>query len=396
MPVDAARGPFRLAYIVSHPIQYQAPLLRRLATEPGLRIKAFFLTDAGARPFHDPGFGRTVEWDLPLLDGYEHEFIRRNLPLPLRFNEPTGFSWRRIFASGRFDAVWLNGYAHGPLLRAFAAAKARGMKVMIRGDSRDGLRRSEPFWREAAQRVLFRSVDAFLAVGSANRDFYLKRGAMPDRVHLAPFSVDNHFIRQQIDAVRPRRAKLLEELRLLPSLPIVLFASKLQARKRCADLLAAFEALRPGTRAQLLVVGDGEERARLEEFVRSRGLSHVRFAGFRNQSELPALYDLCDIFVLPSEREPWGLVVNEAMNAGKPIVASNAVGAARDLVLHGRTGFTFPVGDIGALTACLQSLLDDETLRRRLGEAGRDIVARWGIEATAQGVRSAVDALSLA
>ena len=385
---------FRLAYIVSHPIQYQAPLLRRLAREPGLRIKAFFLTNAGAEPFFDAGFNRVLQWDIPLLEGYPYHFVARDLPLPLGFNQPAGFSWRRAFKAERFHGVWLNGYAHGPLLRAFAAAKWAGMRVLVRGESHDGLRRAEPVWRRTAQHALFRGVDAFLAIGSANRDFYLHRGARPERIHMAPYSVDNDYFRHRVAAASPRRTTLLHELGLSPSLPIVLFASKLQARKRCADLLQAYESIRAQAPAQIVVVGDGPELARLTEYARSKRLDDVRFVGFKNQSELPAFYDLCDIFVLPSEREPWGLVVNEAMNAGKPIVASDAVGAARDLVLDGRSGCVFPVGDIAALASSLRLLIQDPDLRRRLGDNARALVAEWGIDATVAGVRSAIHALS--
>lgn len=391
-----AAAPLRLAHVVSHPIQYQAPLLRRLAQEPGLLLKTFFLTDAGAQPFHDPGFNRVVKWDVPLLDGYEHQFIARGLPLPLKFNQPARCSWRRAFAAGGFDAVWVNGYAHGPLLRAIAAAKWLGIKVLVRGESHDGLRRAEPRWRRAAQRALFRQVDAFLAIGSANRDFYVARGVAPQRVHLAPYSVDNEYFRERIDAAASRRATLLSELQLSPSLPVVLFASKLQPRKRCGDLLRAYEAIREDTPAQIVVVGDGTERGALMEYVREKRLEDVRFVGFKNQSELPAYYDLCDIFVLPSDTEPWGLIVNEVMNAGKPVVVSDAVGAARDLVPDGRSGCVFPVGDVAALAARLRTLISQPDLRRRMGAHARVLVGEWGIDATVAGIRSALHALSAA
>jgi glycosyltransferase involved in cell wall biosynthesis len=357
-------------------------------------MKAFFLTSAGAEPFFDAGFNRVLKWDVPLLEGYQYHFVSRDLPLPLGFNQPSGFSWRRAFMTERFHAVWLNGYAHGPLLRAFAAAKWAGMRVLVRGESHDGLRDGEPVWRRAAQRALFRGVDAFLAIGSANREFYLNRGARPECIHMTPYSVDNDYFRQRVAAASSERDSLRRELRLSPSLPIVLFASKLQQRKRCADLLEAYASIRSQAPAQIVVVGDGPEYASLTGYARSMGLEEVRFVGFKNQSELPAFYDLCDVFVLPSEREPWGLVVNEAMNAGKPIVASDAVGAARDLVLHGRTGYVYPVGDVAALARSLRLLVEDRHLRCRLGENARALVSAWGIEATVSGVRSAIHALS--
>jgi len=399
-PIRQSRGrgasKYRVAYVVSHPIQYQAPLLRQLAHQPDLEVKTFFLTDAGARPFSDRGFGRVVQWDIPLLEGYEHEFVAEGLPLPLAFDQPANFPWRRAFSTGSFNAVWLHGYAHGPLLRAFAAAKSLGLKVIIRGESRDGLREKEPLWRLAAQRFLFRRADRFLAIGSANRDFYLARGVAPDQIHMAPYAVDNGYFRDLVAAARPCRTTKLRELGLSADIPIILFASKLQERKRCSDLLRAYELIRTsqGPRAQILVVGDGPEMLNLQRYASSRALDDVHFLGFKNQSELPSFYDLCDVFVLPSAKEPWGLVVNEAMNAGKPVVVSDDVGAARDLVHHGKTGFVFPVGDVAGLASCLDALLQDPDLRHRMGAAAQDTVSAWGLDATVAGIRSAINALA--
>ena len=118
----------------------------------------------------------------------------------------------------------------------------------------------------------------------------------------------------------------------------------------------------------------------------------MRFAGFRNQRELPRFYDLCDMFVLPSRREPWGLAVNEAMNAAKPVVVSDAVGCADDLV-NGETGFVFPAGDTGALAACLDTLVHDQELARRMGFAARERVATFDFEADVAGLRQALSAV---
>jgi glycosyltransferase involved in cell wall biosynthesis len=141
----------------------------------------------------------------------------------------------------------------------------------------------------------------------------------------------------------------------------------------------------------LLFVGDGEERRRLEERVRRLGWRSVLFLGFKNQSELPRYYDLCDVFVLPSEKEPWGLVVNEAMNAAKPVVVSDRVGCAPDLVRDGVNGFVFPAGDIGALAERLRRLTEDPELARRMGEESLRIIDKWNFDADVQGLLEALD-----
>ena len=154
-----------------------------------------------------------------------------------------------------------------------------------------------------------------------------------------PYAVDNEFFRTAAERARPHRERLRAELGLQPGRAVILFASKMQPHKRAADLLEAYARLSPDTAAEpaayLVFAGDGEERARLERRARALKWDSIRFIGFRNQSELPALYDLCDVFVLPSEHEPWGLVVNEAMNAGKPVIVSDRVGAGPDLVEDG-------------------------------------------------------------
>jgi glycosyltransferase involved in cell wall biosynthesis len=159
------------------------------------------------------------------------------------------------------------------------------------------------------------------------------------------------------------------------------------------DLIAACAALRserPEAAPSLIIVGDGEERAALETCARAFQLDHVHFAGFRNQTELPAFYDLCDVFVLPSDNEAWGLVLNEVMNAGKPVVASDQVGAAADLIQEGVNGHVFPAGDVAALRSRIASILADPARARGMGQASRKIISGWNFEAGRVGLLSAL------
>jgi glycosyltransferase involved in cell wall biosynthesis len=190
------------------------------------------------------------------------------------------------------------------------------------------------------------------------------------------------------------REQLRSELGLPSGRPVILMISKLQPHKGPSDLLDAYCRLSPDGRrepeALLIFVGDGPLRKTLEVRVVSLGWNSVRFTGFRNQSEPPRFYDLCDAFVLPSLREPWGLVVNEIMNAARPVVVSNAAGCTDDLVVEGQTGFTFAPGDIAALTTQLRVLVQGPALARRMGRAGRDRVAAFDFHADMTGLRRAL------
>jgi glycosyltransferase involved in cell wall biosynthesis len=206
-----------------------------------------------------------------------------------------------------------------------------------------------------------------------------------------PYAVDNHFFQRRAAEAAAGREALRAELGLEPGRPILLFASKLQERKRCGDLLAAVALLR-SIRPYLLIVGDGEERQKLEQ--QSAGdpdlSSRVRFLGFRNQMELPRYFDLCDVFVLPSRHEPWGLVVNEAMNAGRAVIVSDDVGCQEDLVREGETGAIFPAGDVAGLAAAIERVLATPETAMRMGARGQTHIAQYSFDQDVAGLRKAL------
>ena len=387
----------RLAYIVSHPIQYQAPLLRRIASEPGIDFTALFLSDFSTRQYRDPGFGQSIAWDVDLLSGYDSKVLRAwGDSDGVGLLQPLTIGVEEELRAGGYDAVWLHGYAHHAQLRALVAAKKRGLKVLLRGESHAASSQRSAVKTALKQQILtrlFRKVDAFLAIGTANRDYYMSYGVAPEKIFMMPYAVDN--ARFQATATAERGRALVRSLGLDPSRPVILYASKLQTRKRPWDLWRAYERLSPDGRDEpapyLVYVGDGEERAALEAAVASRGWTSVHFAGFQSQRTLPDYYAACDVFVLPSEREPWGLVVNEVMNAGKPVIVSDQVGAAADLVEDGVNGFVVPVGDVETLADRLRWVTDDRAVARAMGEKSLQRVSEWDYEADVQGLLQAVN-----
>jgi glycosyltransferase involved in cell wall biosynthesis len=394
-------GSYRVACLVSHPIQYQAPLFRYLAAHPGIDLTVFFLSDLSIHAYRDSGFGVDVKWDVPLLDGYRYEFLPRvGSGSGLSFWRPWTFGLRARLRRGRFDALWIHGYAHRGCLAGIAAAKSLGMQVMLRGESillsetDDALKLGV---KRIAMPALLRTIDGVLAIGRLNREYYIHYGVEPGRIFPMPYAVDNEFFRSAADRARPHREELRADLGLKPGRAVILFASKMQPHKRAADLLEAYALLSPDGVAEpaayLVFAGDGEERANLERRARELKWDSIRFIGFRNQSELPALYDLSDVFVLPSEHEPWGLVVNEAMNAGKPVVVSDRVGAGPDLVEDGVSGFMYPVRDIASLADRLPRLIDSPEHRAAMGARALEKVARLDFAADRDGLLTALDSI---
>ena len=397
--------PVRLAYLVSHPIQYQAPLLRRIALERDIELTVLFGSDLSVRSYKDVGFGVGVQWDVPLLEGYRHEFLPAlrdpgtvSATTPLNrgiFDRLRGRTWQ-----SKADVLWVHGYATANVIHGMLAAKALGIPVLLRAESwlRDRFRSPAKL---ALKRGFFHGlqslVDGLLPIGTLNAAYwqYYFGAAVPQ--FPMPYAVDNSFFDKRSRDAAASRNQLMEELHLQPRRPIILFAAKLQARKRCSDLIEAYARLvrssLPGHAAPyLVIVGDGDERLRLERQVQERRLQGVRFCGFRNQSELPRFFDLASVFVLPSEHEPWGLVVNEAMNAGRAVIISDDVGCQPDLITDGVEGFVFPVGDVHALKAALERVLLAPETAQAMGQRAKSRIASWDFEADVRGLRSAIAA----
>jgi glycosyltransferase involved in cell wall biosynthesis len=390
--------PIRVAWLASHPVQYQAPLFRRIAADSAVELEVLFLSDMSVAGYRDPGFGVRVQWDIDLLSGYQYRFLRAfGDRSHLSFWRPATYGVTRQLRSGGYAVLVLHGYYHQANLQALAAARRLGIPVLLRGEShlQSESRSSVKLrFKAALAPRFFSQFSGFLAIGSMNRAYYLYYGVPEDRIFSMPYAVDNDFFASRAAAAGQLREDLRRELRLERGRPVILFASKLLPRKRARDLWAAYVRLSEDgvlePRPYLLIVGDGEERRPLEAEVAARGWRSVRFVGFQNQTSLPRYYDLCDVFVLPSEAEPWGLAVNEVMNAGRPVIVSDQVGAGHDLVIEGQTGYRFQVGDIATLSDRLRTLTEDFARVARMGAAGRRHISNWNFDRDVQGLCTAL------
>ncbi|MCX5892544.1 MAG: glycosyltransferase family 4 protein [Deltaproteobacteria bacterium] len=391
----------RLAYLVTHPIQYQAPLLRRLAREPGIDLTVFFCSDFSAKQFLDPTFGRVIEWDVPLLEGYRYEILPALGDRDrVSFFRPLSYGLAKRLREGGFQVLWIHGYNRWFHWLAMWSAKRLGLKVLIR-DEATLISAPRSYGKRLLKQGFFaglgRLADGFLAIGSLNKAYYRHYGLAEERIFAVPYAVDNAFFQAGAERAAGRREELRRELGLEAGRPVILFVSKIEPRKRPADLLAAYiKLLQSGAVAgppYLLFVGDGEQRGPLEEVVRQMQLDPVRFLGFKNQSELPAYYDLCEVLVLPSVFEPWGLVVNEVMNAGRAVIVSDQVGCGPDLVRNGENGYIFPAGDRAALAELLRKVLAEPAVWRAMGARSREIISQWSFAEDLSGLRQALSAV---
>ncbi len=401
----AANRRVRLAYLVSHPIQYQAPMLRRIAQEPDIDLMVLFGSDFSVRGYRDQGFGVGVKWDIPLLDGYRHVFLPK-----LRDGEDVSFASplnrgivnRLMGRDGNpaCAALWVHGYSTVNAMHGMLAAKALGIPVLLRAESWLG-DRGRSGVKLGLKRAFFAGlktlVDGVLPIGTLNAEYWRHYFGEDVPQFPMPYAVDNDYFAERGRKAQAGRVVLRAELGLGPERPVILFAGKLQPRKHCDHMIQAYAQLlqTPGNEvnAALVIVGDGEQRAKLERQAAATGLDGIRFCGFRNQSELPGFFDLATVFVLPSRHEPWGLIVNEVMNTARPAIVSDHVGCAPDLIEDGVNGCVYPAGNVGALADALRRVLETPGAAERMGQRALERIQTWGFEEDVRGLRQALAAV---
>jgi glycosyltransferase involved in cell wall biosynthesis len=389
----------RLAIVAGHPVQYVAPWFTRLAKEEGICMKVFYLWDFGVAQARDPGFGISVQWDIPMLEGYCHGFVHNRSSDPgnhhfLGYDNP---SLAAELKAWRPDVVLLMNYAFLTYFRLLLDRRFWRTPFLFRGDSHDLARSRGPrLWLGRLLRwLIFARFQAFLVVGKANAAYYRVSGVPRRKLFAAPHAVDNDRFLAAADAAGGEAEELRRQLALASDQRVVLFVGKFQAIKRPLDLLEAFARLPADLLecAALVYVGDGHLIEPLRARIAQLGLRNVHFLPFQNQSAMPSIYALGDVMVLPSQSETWGLVVNEAMNLECPVIVTDHVGCGPDLVIPGRTGWIYPTGDVEALSRCLGEALSDPERLRAMGVAARQLVAAFSYEGVSAGLRRALATL---
>jgi glycosyltransferase involved in cell wall biosynthesis len=375
-------GRYRLAVVTSHPTQSLAPIYRRLATNPGLDLVVAYCSLQGVEAAWDPDFGMEVKWDVPLLDGYPWVRIP-NRSLQPRVGHFFGLInpglWRWL-RHGGFDAVLVHtGYFHFSYWILVAAAKTARIPLIFATDAVTLGPRDASWWKKLVKPLVvpkIYNINEIVAVGSSmGREFIRSLGIADDRIVLVPNVVDNDWWTRQ--AALADGTAIRAEFRIAELSPVVLFCAKLQPWKRPLDLLRAFAQANP-VDAYLVYAGEGPLRSELSRAAEELNVaSRVRFLGFVNQSRLPSVYHVADLVVVPSEYEPFGLVVNEAMLCGCPAAASDRVGAARDLITSGENGFVYSSGDVDELAGILRTALSDLPRLRVLGACARQRMDTW-------------------
>ena len=381
----------KLAIVASHPVQYYAPLFRTLAQRVDLTV--FYAHRDTSDDQARAGFGVGFAWDVDLLSGYRSEFLdncARNPGLGRFGGVDTPEIGAKLRAGG-FDGVLVLGWYLKSFIQALVAARRAGIPVMVRGDSQLGTPRSsaKTLIKTALYPLFLRQFAAALVVGERNRAYWRHYGYPATRMFASPHCIDNAWFAER--ATPAARAAVRTRFGLGLDTPVALFAGKLLDFKRPGDFIAGVAAARAGgVPVEAMIAGSGPLEASVREQAVALGVP-LHMLGFCNQSEMPGAYAAADVLVLPSTaRETWGLVANEALACGRPVLLSDAVGSAADLTTDPRVGQTFPLGDTQACGKALAAMLAKVPDRNAIAE----ISNRYSLETAADGVVRALAAIS--
>ena len=358
--------PMRLAVLITHPIQYFRPVFAELAQQPGLELRVFFGCDHGRRSSLDPDFGVSFAWDVPAHEGFPHAFISQ-APLEQlsRLQHAIPLAWRaaRAIAAWQPDQVLI--FAYTPIFISLSTLllRIRGQSLLLRADGTD--RAFPRSWlksslKDAVLRLWYRQFCHVFPIGVDSDRHFARLGVAASRRHQVPYAVDVDFFAQQQRNWSPQRFSLRSQLGIGPSDLVLLWSAKMTPVKAPLLLVEALAALPEAVRRRFwfVAMGDGPLRQLLEAHLQKLLPARCHFLGFCNQSEIGRGYAMADALVFPSvEGETWGLVVNEALQFGLAVMASDHPGCVADLLVSKRAipsgSAVFPSGDSSAFSKAL-------------------------------------------
>ncbi len=379
-----------LIQLISHPVQYYVPLYERLAADPNFDFEVWYCSKTGIETKTDVEFGVALKWDIPLLSNYTYKFLK-NHARQESLDSSTGLSnygvVKELFKAPRKSIIWIHGWNYVTNLLAVFVGKLLGHRIFLRGDNTAVIEEKKPntlikkiktFW---LSKVIFKFTDTFLAVGNQNMDYYRMLHVPENKIVFAPHCIDNQRFINFSEQHKGDIATLRTALGIPLSKKVIICSGKYIDKKRPLDLLNAVQMLPNRTDIFIVFVGEGNLRKEMEQFITDHDMQpNVLLTGFINQSQMPQYYMVSDLYVMCSGMyETWGLSTNEALCFGLPVILSDMVGSAYDLV--DGNGFMYHSGDIQALSSHIQHIFSqNDTNFQAMRQRSREIINHYSYE----------------
>lgn len=388
---------YNLAILETHPVPYRVPLYKRLSKSNNINLKLLFESDVSLKKSYFELYNKEIDWGLD-LNGLNYKILKnyhpkKNSVLPNGLFNPGII--KELFKEN-YDAIII--YSHSSLTNKMAlfAAKFLGIPIIFR-DEIDFLKEPSGFkrlFRRGFFHILFRMCDAFLYSYSLNSEFYKKFGASEEQLFFHPCAVDNEFLQEERERLAKKRKITKKELKIPEKNKVILFTGRIIELKRPFDILYAYEKLpdKIKNNTSLLFVGEGIQKKELQEYTKKKNIKDVHFIGFKKPSELPLYYSIGDLFVIASKEDRSPKTMNEAMNFKMPIICTkNRVPTAEDMIINGRNGFFYEMGDTDELCKKIKKILSRKELRKEMGKEALKTVERWNFDKDVDATKRSLD-----
>jgi glycosyltransferase involved in cell wall biosynthesis len=383
----------KIAIIAKFPIHYHAPLYKEIGKLHNIENVVLFCDDSRVKPVYVDDFKTTINWDVPLIDGYSYKFLRNYSRKVIKgfFSYINPGLLIDIFKN-KYDVIIIQGYDNLSCWLALFAAKLARIKVIWRGEATLRGNENSYFWKKFLKKiVLSRFFNVFNAVMyscSGNKNYLKFYGVSESKLFPIPCAVNNSFFQSERMKYLGKENKIRKELGIREDDFVVLFSARFVSLKRPLDLLKAIKQINHNN-ILVLFVGDGPERVTMEKFTKNYRIKAL-FAGFVNQSELSRYYSISDVAVIVSDYDPSPKVMNESMNFELPIIVTDIVGTAHDLVKDGANGFIIEIGDIRTIAAKIDYLNKNRLIAKAMGKRSLDIVESWNFQEDVKGLKKAI------
>ena len=383
----------KLAIVTSHPIQYNAPFFRLLQQRNNIQIKVFYTWSQAVKgPKFDPGFGKAIEWDIPLLEGYDYTFVNNVA------TDPGTHHYRGLINptlnteidTWKPDNILIYGWSFHSHLKCIKYFHKK-IPIIFRGDStllaeHFGLKK---IFRTFFLKWVYKHIDYAIYVGENNKRYYLRHGLKEEQLFFAPHAIDNERFVDKDGVYQERALEWRKKLNIPESDIVFLFAGKLESKKNPHLLINSFLTIN-APQTQLVILGNGVIEKKLKH--RYSSIKNIHFIDFQNQSVMPLVYRLGDVFVLPSKGpvETWGLSINEAMACSKAVLVSSVCGCAVDLIREDVNGYVFNSNKKKYLVEKMKEILSNKTRLKEMGEHSFKIIQNWSFEKICERVEEIV------
>lgn len=389
----------KLAILISHPIQHFAPWHREVAKIAGIDLRVFFYTDWGVKSYEDPDFAIPVKWDVPLTEGYAHEFLPfASRPRKLNFWEVDNSGVADALAKFTPDVIQLFGYAYRSNWRVASWANLHKKPLLLFSDS--NAKAEVAWWKGGAKRAIvsrfYKQIDGALYIGDNNLAYHKMYGLPEDRLFPCVIPIDRNRLLESIGDSQQVRRHIRAKHRIPQDAFLIVWCGKYIQRKSPLDMIsAAHTAKQQGLPVWAVLVGEGPERPNLEEFCREHGVTNVVLTGFINQAEIASYYAAADVVAVTSEFDPHPLVVTEGAAFGLPVIISDRAGCIgeNDVAKPDVNALVYPWGNREKLQEAIETLYKNQDLYKKMAAASEQIAKSQDAACAAQQLAEATHKL---